>query len=83
MDSRIDRIVTPDTFSLSRLGERPKERRFVLPRRRDGSADGSPSEPSEEPTHVLEPRPRPDEAPVTVSRERLEDEAGQRIDLQG
>ncbi len=83
MDSRIDRIVTPDTFSLSRTADRRRERRFTLPRQEGENGSGERSEPSEEPSHILEPRPRPDQGHTAVSRNRLDDEVGQRIDLQG
>lgn len=82
MDSKINRIAPPDPLALRRMSDRRRERKFVLPRREDDEAadDGAAED---EPSVVLEPRPRADGAHVAVSRAHLDDEAGQRIDLQG
>ena len=85
MDSRIN-FQRPVGPTLSRkLGDRPpkREQTFVLPRNESAGADESEATDDLEAndSDVLSPQPRPG-APV-VSRARLEDEAGQRIDLRG
>lgn len=83
MDSRIN-FQRPTGPTLQRkLGDRPpkREQTFVLPRN-DSAGDDEPEEElSASDSGLLSPHPRR-EAPA-VSRVRLEDEAGQRIDLRG
>ena len=50
---------------------------------RSVSSSGPSGEEDMEHEVVLEPRPRQDRGELTVSRERLADEAGQNIDIQG
>ena len=77
MDTRIERgpVGTPPVRR--RTGPGGGERRFTLPRGR-----GPSDEPQDEDV-VLEPAPRRRQDSLPVSRTRLEDEAGQRIDVQG
>ena len=59
-----------------------RERRFVLPR--VGDEDGEPEgDAREEDGHVLAPEPRRGTSAKPVSRARLDDEAGHRIDVRG
>ena len=87
MDSRIS-FQRPTGPTLQRkLGDRPpkREQTFVLPRNDSAGEDEPGSEADDDQpgddSGVLSPYPRR-EAPA-VSRVRLEDEAGQRIDLRG
>ncbi|MEM9382768.1 MAG: hypothetical protein AAGB93_22635 [Planctomycetota bacterium] len=57
-----------------------RERRFVLPRAGDDVRD---EETYAEDAHVLAPRPRRGAGDKPVSRARLDDEAGHRIDFRG
>lgn len=74
-----------------RLGDRSprRERSFVLPRRpsdeeADGEEDGQLSDDSLDARDVLAPQPPPaGDSRFSVSRERLDDEAGQRLDIRG
>ncbi len=81
MDSRINFQRPVGPVLQRKLGDRsPKrEQTFVLPR--NESAEGDDPEDESEDAGLLSPQPRR-EAP-TVSRVRLEDEAGQRLDLRG
>lgn len=75
MDPSIRSIVPRPRYATQRASDRKREseREFVLP---------TPEE-SEEDEVVLEPQPRRERGELAVSRERLEDEAGQNIDIQG
>ncbi|QDV05034.1 hypothetical protein Poly30_05290 [Planctomycetes bacterium Poly30] len=81
MDSRINSPGPVGPILPRKLGDRApqQERNFILPRRSDAEDDEGAS--SEADSELLSPQPRR-EAPA-VSRVRLEDEAGQRIDLRG
>lgn len=73
MDSSIGRIAAGARYVARPVSdkERKNERDFVLP------------EEGEEGDVVLEPKPRRDLGGLTISRERLEDEAGHNIDVRG
>ena len=75
MDSSIHRIAPRERVTARRGSDRRRrpEREFELP------SEGEDMEHEV----VLEPRPRQDRGDLTVSRERLADEAGQNIDIQG
>lgn len=83
MDSRINAKRPTGPTLQRKLGERSphRERNFVLPRRPDDAEEDDSATPDADDPNVLSPQPRRDG--LTVSRERLEDEAGQRIDLRG
>ena len=83
MDANIPRIAGAPAVNRGQLTDRRRERRFVLPRREGDAEESEKREPSEEPPKVLEPQPRPQDPHVAVSRVRLDDEAGQQIDIQG
>lgn len=91
MDNRINFQRPTGPILQRKLGDRSskREQTFVLPRNESADEDepeveseGEPNgEPSSDDSGLLSPQPRRD-APA-VSRVRLEDEAGQRIDLRG
>ena len=81
MDTRIGDTQGPSPVPPRPTREREanRERRFVLPNQ-------DPCEESAEPDEdhvILEPQPRQVESDKPVSRARLEDEAGHRIDVRG
>ena len=81
MDARIERLTylpLPTPSSPSGGGQ---ERSFYLPRGDQEAAEGQKPEPGSEDDHVLAPMPPRAEKPV--SRQRLSDELGHRIDVRG
>lgn len=82
MDSRINSQLPTGPVLQRKLGERSPRREppFVLPRR-DPSDEEEQDDGDQDDRGLLSPQPRG--GPVAVSRVRLEDEAGQRIDLRG
>ncbi len=83
MDSRINSSSPVGPVIPRHLGERPQqdERSFLLPRQSDTGGNGEQEEEGADDPGLLAPQPRR-EAPA-VSRVRLDDEAGQRIDVRG
>ena len=81
MDTRIGETQGPSPVPPRRSREREadRERRFVLPNQdpREESAE------SDEDHVILEPQPRQLGSDKPVSRARLEDETGHRIDVRG
>ncbi len=84
MDSRINSQRPTGPILQRKLGDRSPRREppFVLPRRESSEEDEAEDARDESNDRdLLSPQPRRDT--FAVSRVRLEDEAGQRIDLRG